>query len=111
MNALIRIVIAVAIFFAFLGILSSLALFSFTADITSTAVWLLSALIPFRGVINLPALGTFLVELMIWLLAVWSFELASKMLQFFHGESINVHHAVNKQDGSITTTRETAKFN
>lgn len=103
MNTLIKLIIGIAVFFAFIGILSTITLFAFDTSITDTTVWLLSSVVPFKGIINEPAWFTFLEDLMIFELAYFSFEIAGKVLGFFHGSTISArgnyaHRGVTRRD-------------
>ena len=88
MNALIKFFITTACIIGLLGIFSLFGLSSFGIQVTSTANWLFDSLLPFKGVLNLPAITNFILELFSFEFFWWSFIIAEKIFAIYTGSYI-----------------------
>lgn len=111
MNAVIKFLIYTGIIVAVLGGLSLFALTGFGDQINTITIWLLSALLPFRGIINLPALLIFILELMVFETLYWCYELADKFIGIYTGSYLRTggRQEYYKEHPTTTVTRRSGK--
>jgi hypothetical protein len=106
MNAIIKIIITGVLAVLVLSLLSLISLTFFGAKVVSTSIWLFSALLPFRGILNLPAILYFIVELMAFELAYWSFMLVDKAFEMYTGSSLRTSGRMDSSDQHVYGNKE-----
>jgi len=89
MNALIKFLIYTGIIIALLAILNLFVLTAFGQQVNDVTVWLLSSLLPWKNLFNIPALLNFLLELMTFETLYWGYEIANKLIQIYTGNNLH----------------------
>lgn len=90
MNAILKFLIYTALLTGILIALSLFTISSWGQQVNSVSIWLLSSILPFKGMVNLSAFFTFITELMVFELAYWTYHLLNKLITIYTGN--NLHH-------------------
>lgn len=87
MNTFIRILFGTILFGVFLALLN-LWFFTFNLQtlMNGIVIWMFTALLPFKGMINLPAVAIFILRLALFQGMFWAYHLVTKFMPMFTGD-------------------------
>lgn len=106
MNALIKFLIVSAVVVGALALFSVFTLTFFGSQVAAVTFWLVDALVPFKGLINLAALALFVTELMGFEVLWWSYILVDKVVTIYTGASLRQTARLDAQDEHVYANRD-----
>src|SRR5580692_1616346 len=95
MNAILKFIIYAGIIFAMFALLSLFTITSFGQQVNDIALWLFNSILPWSGLLNVPAFLNFILELMAFEIIWWGYIIANKVIMILTGN--NLHHAKQQQ--------------